>query len=642
MLATAYRGLYEGAKGAALDFGDLIGRTRELLTLRADAAWVLYKLDGGIDHVLLDEAQDTAPDQWDILHALTDEFFAGAGGRAGELDRTMFVVGDKKQSIYSFQGAAPEAFVAEAGAYQSLVEGAGRRFRRVELVESYRSAPEVLGFVDAVLADPTAHAALLAEQPIVHAAIRAHGLGAVDLWPLEESEPAEDRDPWEPVDFDPPESANKKLASRIARAIRGAVDQGLAVFDKQTKAARPAGYGDFLILVRRRKALFHEIIRALKREGVAVGGADRLLLSDHVAFKDLVALGRFSLFENDELTLAAVLRSPFCDIDEDSLYALAHGRRSGLWETLAARRAERPEWADAFVLLDWARREARLRPPFDFYARVLSRLDAAGRSTRTRLLTRLGREAEDALEAYMDQAMAAEQSGVRDLEAFLVEMAQSDVEVKREQEDGSGRHGGEVRVMTAHGAKGLEAPIVILPDTTTRAGAMGGPLLDTESGGFLWAPRKADDCPASAEARAAREAASDAESMRLLYVAITRARDRLIVCGVKSQDHRYRDSWHDLIARAFDRPEIAAGSRIVVEGEAQITRYGVDPLRSRPARGWPGLRSPPRRTGSAGSPRPKPQCAATPRHRPWPKLNAARRRRHWRRPRAWVVGVAAC
>jgi ATP-dependent helicase/nuclease subunit A len=196
---------------------------------------------------------------------------------------------------------------------------------------------------------------------------------------------------------------------------------------------------------------------------------------------------------------------------------------------------------------------------------------------RTRLLTRLGREAEDALEAFMDQALAAEQRGVRDLELFLAEMADSDVEVKREQEDGSGRHGGEVRVMTAHGAKGLEAPIVILPDTTTRAAALGGPLLDAEGGGFLWAPRKADDCPASAAARAGREAASAAESSRLLYVAMTRARDRLIVCGVTARDHLRQGSWHDLIARAFDRPEVADASRIVAHGEAQITRFGCDP-----------------------------------------------------------------
>jgi ATP-dependent helicase/nuclease subunit A len=584
-LARAYAALYDQVKTAqgGLDFGDLIERTRQLLVERADAAWVLYKLDGGVDHVLLDEAQDTAPDQWRILHALTEEFFAGAGGARGRgEDRTVFAVGDEKQSIYSFQGAAPERFQIETERFQALAQGAGRAFRRTPLQESWRSTPEVLGFVDAVFADPETGAGLRPAggdgAPIVHAARRPEGFGAVDLWPLEESEPDQEEDPWAPVDREPAESANKKLARRIAQAIKASVAEREAVFDKQTKRWRPAGYGDFLILVRRRKALFHEIIRALKREGVAVGGADRLKLSDHVVFQDLLGLGRFAQFPDDDLTLAALLRSPFCDVDETSLYDLAQprGERS-LWSTLARRAGERPEWREAHAFFDWVRREAAARPPFDLYGRALSRLDGQGRSMRARILSRLGREAEDALDAFLGEALAAEQRRVHGLERFIADMALNEIEVKREQEDGSGRDGGEVRVMTAHGAKGLEAPIVFLPDTTTRAGALGGPLLETDDGGFLWAPRAADDCPASQAARERRERASDHESLRLLYVALTRARDRLVICGVKTLDRYYRQSWHAVAARALERPEIAARTRIVAWGEGQITRVGFDP-----------------------------------------------------------------
>jgi ATP-dependent helicase/nuclease subunit A len=494
ILAQTYAGLYEGAKCAAggLDFGDLIARTHDLLTVRADAAWVLYKLDGGLEHVLLDEAQDTAPDQWDILHALTEEFFAGPVSRPAD-GRTLFAVGDEKQSIYSFQGAEPERFLREAGAYRALIEGAGRGFDDVPLLESWRSTREVLGFVDAVFADPDARAGLTPgapadADPITHIARREAGCGSVDFWPLEVSEPDLEDDPWDPVDKEPTESANKKLARRIARAVRAMVARREAVFDREFKAWRPARYGDVLILVRRRKALFHEIIRALKREGVAVGGADRLTLSDHVVFQDLMALGRFARFPSDDLVLAALLRSPFCDVDEEGLFDLAQGRKGALWATLIRRADERAEWREAARFLGWAI-EAAAGPPFDFYARVLSRLDRAGRSMRARTLTRLGREAEDALDAFLGEALAAEQRGVHDLERFLAEMAASEIEVKREQEDRPGPAGGEVRVMTAHGSKGLEAPIVILPDTTTRAGSQGGPLLDAEGGGFLWALR---------------------------------------------------------------------------------------------------------------------------------------------------------
>jgi len=585
-LARAYAELYEAAKAeqAGLDFGDLIERTRELLTVRADAAWVLYKLDGGIDHLLLDEAQDTAPDQWDILHAFTDEFFAGAGairfdGQPAE--RTIFAVGDEKQSIYSFQGAAPEQFLAEEGAFRSLVDGAGKSFLRVPLERSWRSAPEVLGFVDAVFADPVAAQGLRpgapVDEPVHHLAVRPEG-GGVDLWPLEISDETEDKDPWLPVDHQQTQSASKKLARNIAGQIKRMVQAREGVFDKATRERRPMGYGDVLILVRRRNALFHEIIRALKREGVPVGGADRLKLSEHIAFQDLLAIGRFARFPADDLTLAALLRSPFCDVDEGSLFALAHKRQSSLWSVLQRRAGEQPAFGRAVDLLSWVLAEARTRAPFDLYSRFLSRLDPDGRSLRQRMLTRLGREAEDAIDALLAEVLAAEQADARDLEQVLDRLAASEIEVKREQEDRAGPDGGEVRVMTAHGAKGLEAPVVILPDTTTKAKAMAGPLMGIEGGGFLWAPRKDDDCPITEEARARREEAAAHESLRLLYVAMTRARDRLIVCGVQTKPAYLTGSWRDMIERGLERPEITANRRMVAQGEVQVIRYGADPV----------------------------------------------------------------
>src|SRR6185312_11795923 len=307
-LALAHAQLYDGAKDAlrALDFGDLIERTHDLLTGRADAAWVLFKLDGGIDHVLIDEAQDTAPEQWDILEALTAEFFIGQG--AGERHRTMFAVGDEKQSIFSFQGAAPERLAAEAQSFGAMVARCGRKFEQVPLLESWRSAPEVLSFVDAVFDAPAAAAGLKpagsAAFPLQHVPTRGRG-GSVELWPLEETDETEETDPWAPVDAEPKESANKKLARRIAAALKAMVARGETLTDKAARERRPMGYGDVLILVRRRNALFHEIIRALKKLGVPVGGADRLLLSEHIAFQDLLALGRFARFAGDDLTLAA-------------------------------------------------------------------------------------------------------------------------------------------------------------------------------------------------------------------------------------------------------------------------------------------------------------------------------------------------
>ena len=585
-LALAHIELYDGAKGAlrALDFGDLIQRTHELLTVRADAAWVLFKLDGGLDHVLLDEAQDTAPDQWDILRALTAEFFIGQG--AGESHRTMFAVGDEKQSIFSFQGAAPERLAVETQAIGAMVRASERPFQQVQLLESWRSTPEILQFVDVAFA-PSAIATGLKPAgsiafPLRHLATRADH-GCVDLWPLEETEPSDETDPWAPVDADPPESATKKLARRIAASIKQMVQRGESVGDRNAGQGgggrRAMGYGDVLILVRRRNALFHEIIRALKRLAVPVGGADRMLLSEHIAFQDLLGLGRLARFPDDDLTLAALLRSPFCDIDEDALYDLAYGRRGSLWATLQARAAERPQWGEAARFFAWVRGLADARAQFDFYARVLARLDERGLSMKRRFLGRLGREAEDAIDAFLVEALAAERRGVIELERFIHEMAASEIEVKREQEDPERQGEGEVRVMTVHGAKGLEAPVVILPDTTTRATPMGGPLLSAKGGGFLWAPRKADDCPASAEARAQRDVAAEHESLRLLYVALTRARDRLIVGGIKTMDHFLRGSWREVIEAGFEHEAVAPQvRRIPLEGGGWALRYGEDPV----------------------------------------------------------------
>ena len=576
-LAAAYVSLYDAAKDAqgGLDFGDLIQRTLELLTWRAEAAWVLFKLDGGIDHVLLDEAQDTSPGQWDIARSLTAEFFSGAGARPE--GRTVFVVGDEKQSIYSFQGADPARFPLERGAYREMVQGGGGRFETPALIKSFRSTPEVLGFVDAVFRPAVALGALRphSSEAIRHEAVRPPGHGAIDIWPLEVGDETPETDPWAPVDQDSPESAPKKLAQRIASEIKAMVARGEAVFDRD-EVARPMGYGDVLILVRRRGALFHEIIRALKRAGAPVGGADRMTLSDHIVFQDLIGLGRFCLYPQDDLTLAALLRSPFCDVDEEGLYALAYDRGPRtLWSRLLERAEERPEWRAARDFLRAARTEARSRPPFDAYARLLGRTDETGRSMRARILTRLGREAEQALDAFLTEALKAERRGVRDLETFVADMASTAVEVKREQEDGKG----EVRVMTVHGAKGLEAPVVILPDTSTRAAAQGGPLLQT-GGGFLWCARKAEDCTASAAARQKRSDDADGESLRLLYVALTRARDRLILCGVEPRRAAMKDgSWWDWTQKALADPEISPLVReLTVEGGQPVIRFGADPV----------------------------------------------------------------
>ncbi len=597
-MASAYAEAYRQAKDqrGALDFADLVSRTRQLVAERPDAAWVLYKLDGGIDHILVDEAQDTAPEQWDIVRRLTGEFWAGVGLRQqGAADRTLFVVGDEKQSIYSFQGADPRRLLDETQRYIADIVAAGQPADGVPLLVSYRSTPQVLAFVDALFTAPETRAGVPAprgEDIVSHKAFRADHAGCVDLWPLDRDERGEDREAWDaPLDEEAETAANRRLARRIAAEVKALVARGDAVFDKETRSWRPAGYGDVLVLVRRRKVLFEEIIRELKRGGVPVAGADRLTLSAHIAFDDLMALARFIQFPDDDLTLAGLLKSPFCGLVDDDVYALAKGRRpDSLWAVLRRRAGEAPAWTAALTFLDTALDLARTRSPFDLFTRVLGLNGPDGRSMRARMLTRLGSEAGDVLDEFLARTLSAEAQGVRDLESLAHAFAGLDIAVKREMEGA----GDEVRVMTAHGSKGLEAPIVFLPETTVTRTARGTPLLETQDGGFLWSARKDDDCEASAAARQFRADREEEEAWRLLYVGLTRARDRLVLCGrvgSTTTDEKV-GGWYAAMRQAFAHPAVADHVRNVEVDGYGFRRFGPDPDRLPPRTATGRLASP--------------------------------------------------
>lgn len=585
-LAGTYAHEYEAAKAArgALDFADLISAALNLLTdQETGAAWVLYKLDGGVDHILVDEAQDTSPEQWGIVRALADEFFHGAGSREDGVERTLFVVGDEKQSIFSFQGAAPERLLYESQSYRRLVEGVGRRFESVNLLQSWRSTPEVLAFVDRVFFDPDRARALSPGRGLIgdredavvrHQAARADGPGTIDVWDAEQEPPAEERRAWdEPMDADVGRGARRRVADRIVAEVRDLVDRNEGVHDKATHQWRAADWGDVLILVKKRGPMFEEILRALKQGGVPVAGADRLKLSEHAVFQDLLALGRAALFPEDDLTLAGVLRSPLCDVSEDGLYALAHGRDGALWRALRDRGGTDAAAGAAVALIAGFRAAAKDRTPFDLYAGLLNRSDARGLTMRQRFMTRLGAEAGDAIDAFLDQAQAAEARGVRDLERFCHALSTLNQTVKREMDEPRG----EVRVMTTHSAKGLEAPIVILPDTIFEE-PKGDALLETEGGGFLWCGSSRGDCEASAAAREARKRRNEEESLRLLYVGLTRARDRLIVGGRFAANRRLENlrAWWGPLVEAVEG--LGGEVRTLVGPHGTVRRFGADPI----------------------------------------------------------------
>jgi ATP-dependent helicase/nuclease subunit A len=507
------------------------------------AAWVLYKLDGGIDHVLVDEAQDTSPEQWSVIARLTEEFFAGEGARPSA--RTIFAVGDDKQSIFSFQGADPRQFAEMRELFARRVTEAGLSFLPRELMLSFRSAPGVLEAVDKVFERPAAHCGISSgeQKPTVHEAIRNSAPALVEVWETEKhAAEMADVSAWDaPLDARDEASPVVRLAQRIARAIRHWIDGGLAIEDRQTKTLRAPRAGDVIVLVRRRGPLFDAILLALKQAGVAVAGADRLKLSEHIAVMDLMALGDACLLTGDDLALACALKSPLFGLSEEDLFELAHARRG----TVAAGMDDDPRFAAAAQKLARWRDEARRLRPFDFYSRVLGR-DRG----REQMLARLGGEAADALDEFLARALAYEQSETPSLAGFLTFLRRAGTEVKRDLEITSDA----VRVMTVHGAKGLEAPLVVLADTTAMPdGRLDERLMDFDDDVFVWVGRKDADSARMVDARACAADAREAEYRRLLYVALTRAADALVVCGAENAREKVKPgSWYCLVRDALE------------------------------------------------------------------------------------------
>ncbi len=411
-----------------LDFGDLVSASARLLSGPA-GDWVRWKLDRGIEHVLVDEAQDTSEVQWRIIAALVEEVFAGDS--ASRAARTVFAVGDDKQSIFSFQGARPELFDATRRHYQTAARAVGHPFEvdDVRLTTSFRTAPEILAAIDAVFArEPARRGLTEIPDPIAHTPARRAARGHVELWPLVETEPAAaEPDGWRrPLDAVEPNDARVVLAGRIAREVRRLVETEGRI---EAGVRRPFRYGDVLILLRKRGALFDAINRALAVAGIPVAGADRLDINAHIAVLDLIALGRAFLLPEDDLSLAAVLKSPLFGLTEDELFALAHPRRGSLIAALRA--APDGPAAEAARRFEVWRRRALADRPFDVFNWLLG-----AEGMRRAFRARLGGEVDDVLDEFLRRLSSLEADRPATLADALAGLAGITSSVKREMDQG--------------------------------------------------------------------------------------------------------------------------------------------------------------------------------------------------------------
>lgn len=520
-IAEAYLALYETIKRgrAAIDYDDLILTGMRLLSQQHMSAWVMFKLDGGIDHLLVDEAQDTSPEQWHIISTLTHDFFSGQGQK--DNDRSLFIVGDEKQSIYSFQGADVAALSKMQEFFAERIEAAAMDIERLSMNISYRSTPEVLRAVDSIFSVQTSKDGLMTGNTLLtHTPTRYADKGLVELWPLIIP------------DGDETISASTLLARHIADTLQSWFTQGL-MLESKGRCLLP---GDIMILVKSRTRLVDRLVRALKRRNIPVAGIDRMVLGDSLVVQDLIALGQSMLLPEDDLTLAAVLKSPIFCLDEETLYGLCYNRKeTPLWLRLA----EHEQCKVSYALFADLRTKVDYTSPYQFYTYVLDNCGA-----RARFLGRMGMESAEPIDEFLHQILLFEKSHTPSMQGFLHWFTHSESEIKRDMEQAACS----VRIMTVHAAKGLQAPVVILPDTTNPPRIMDNFLWSEEDVSIpFWPGAAENDDVYCSKLRYCHKQRIMQEYRRLLYVALTRAEDRLYICGASAKEKISEQSWYELV-----------------------------------------------------------------------------------------------
>lgn len=579
MLGTAILDEYQRLKNerGGLDFDDLILKTLSLLKGEVETMeglkvtpWILYKLDEGLEHILVDEAQDTNPEQWDIIKLLSSEFFTGLGSR-DEAVRTMFVVGDEKQSIFSFQRAAPEKFGDMFNWFEKTITESGQRFVPVNISTSFRSVQIVLDAVDQVFKQEQTVRGLT-QNYLDHIAHREGQAGLVELWPLFESKSTDggDEEQVSTAGWDMPtcivesRSGSSQMAEKIGDMIQSWLHKDSP--DRLHSYGRRIKPGDVMILVRSRNAFVAQLVRELKRRSVPVSGVDRMILSEQLVVQDLCSAAEFALLPDDDLTLAELLKSPFIGMDEQTLYDCAQPREGRLWTAVKQKAApETVRWLENLI------QRAGDDHPYEFFSRIIQEPCPADSISGLRAIKkRLGTDALDPLDEFLNASLAYETGHTAGLQAFLQQHERGSSEIKRQMEEG----GGAVRIMTVHGAKGLQAPIVFLPDTVRSTG-------NTKPDRMLWPHKTGLELPLYVPGKdSAPELALgalthiqdklDEEYRRLLYVAMTRAEERLYIGGYtgrrKPSDKEDAVYWYNDIRRAFENMD---GIQRIPAGPAQ-------------------------------------------------------------------------
>lgn len=562
-----------------LDYGDLIFETSKLLNnskfrnLFGDncfSSWINYKLDEGLDHLLIDEAQDTSPTQWDIVKSLTDEFFAGYGQR-GEENRTIFVVGDEKQSIFSFQGAEPKNFDLMLKYYKNSIESCGKKFENIYLETSFRSLKSILNIADEAFKDPRRKEAISkAPNQIKHNVVRDCGIGKVEVWPLikeEEKEDKKDVDYWgnNYLESDIELTKKQKLAETIAKEIESWFKNGKTIFSRKDGKERLLKYSDIMILVKsRNKDFINYLIRQFNKRNIMTMGNDKFDLTDSIISQDILALLKFLIFRDDNLNFANLFKSPFLSLTENDLYLLCEYKNKNsktLWQSIN----DLDQYKEQVDFLNDLINKSK---SCSIYELLFYIFEIKG--MRKKIKERFRYLADEVIDEFLSLSSAYEKNHNNStILNFVYFIENTEIKIKRDMEQSND----EVKIMTVHSSKGLEAPIVILPDTNHNGGKINKidkflfseqpgdnfeiPLLNLKSSNFI-------DNIVNEEKNKAEN-----EYLRLLYVAITRAENELYVCDCESgKNSKPNDgNWYQIIKSALENSGAKVRKSDNIEGD---------------------------------------------------------------------------
>jgi ATP-dependent helicase/nuclease subunit A len=545
-LAEVFIDKYDEYKSlhSLLDYDDLIYFTKILLICSESKAWVLYKLDGGIDHLLVDEAQDTSVEQWEIIESIIEEFYSGYS--ADNKNRTIFVVGDEKQSIFSFQGANIDYFNLINNNIRYKLRSANKSFKIVELEWSYRSTEEILDAVYNVFEKikRSKPELFISNNPKILSHRKTHK-GIVELWPLI-TEPKLAHLFWDLPNSQTLLSSQQQLAIKIACFIKKQISDKVIM----PSTGKPATESDFMILVRTRDELSIEIIKQLKQHSLNVAGIDRMKLSNNLSVMDLISAGKFVVSPNDDLNLASLLKSPIIGLDEKTLRYLVLSKESNsIWQSICNYNCPiipiptpNDMLLHAHLILKTLMELYEISNTQEFFARIVDCLNL-----REILLQSNGIDNNDAINEFLYLSHSYTNTINSSLQSFIYWFENNETEVKRDTELSNN-----IRIMTVHSAKGLQAPIVILADTTS-VPVNKDRFIWIEDGNKILSCMNTSMSPKFFKDIKQQEVQNNLkEYVRLLYVAITRAEDHLVICGYSNNDKLPENCWYELVSDAIE------------------------------------------------------------------------------------------